>query len=266
LGRVPAKGEFERHDELLREVGSGNKAKNLFVRRFGEETLARAFELRRNDLQVYLALSNFKKKVPFRHLPDGLKRDIKTFLGGYKPAVEESQSLLFSAGNPEVIAKLCDETPFGHLDHQALYIHRGLVQELHPVLRIYVGCAEVLLGDLKEIDVIKIHKRSGKVTLLKYDDFEGKPLPELQERIKVNLRRQIVDVFDHRSVEKQELLYLKERYVAKDHPERPKWEEFSKWLMSQGLDLERGYGPSKQELVSLLESKGLAVDFIQRDA
>lgn len=265
LGRVPTKDEFERYEELQSEVGSANKAKNLFVRRFGEETLVKAFDLRRRDLQVYLALSNFRKKVPFKHLPDGLRQDIKTFLGGYKPAVEESQSLLFSAGNPEVIVKLCDEISFGYLDHQALYIHRSLVPELHPVLRIYVGCAEVLLGDLKEIDVIKIHKRSGKVTLLKYDDFDGNPLPELQERIKVNLRRQIIDVFDHRSEERQELLYFKERYVAKDYPERPKWEEFSKWLTSQGLELERGFGPSKQELVSFLDSKGLAVEFIRSE-
>lgn len=265
LGRVPAKHEFERYEELQRGVGSANKAKNLFVRRFGEETLVKAFDFRQRDLQVYLALSNFRKKVPFKHLPDGLRKDIKTFLGGYEPALKESQSLLFSAGNPEVIVKLCDETPFGYLDHQALYIHRGLVSQLDPVLRIYVGCAEVLLGDLKEIDVIKIHKRSGKVTLLKYDDFDGNPLPELQERIKVNLRRQIIDVFDHRSEERQELLYFKERYVAKDHPGRARWEEFSSWLERLGFNLEAGFGPTKQELLSLLDSRGITIDFDQQE-
>jgi DNA phosphorothioation-associated putative methyltransferase len=256
LGRVPTKNEFDRYDDLRKEVGSTNKAKGLFVQRFGEETLSSAFELRRNDLQVYLALSNFRKQVPFKDLPDKLRIDIKTFLGGYKAAVEESQLLLFSAGNPEVITKLCEDTAFGFLDQQALYIHGSLVQELHPVLRIYVGCAEVLYGDLRDVDIIKIHKRSGKVSLLKYDDFEGKPLPELQERIKVNLRRQSIGVFDHRSVDKQEMLYFKERYVAKDHPKRAMWEEFSKRLHDTGLDLSTGYGPSKQELLSLLASKG----------
>lgn len=260
LGRVPTKNEFDRYDDLRKEVGSTNKAKGLFVQRFGEETLSRAFELRRNDLQVYLALSNFRKQVPFKHLPDGLRIDIKTFLGGYKSAAEESQLLLFSAGNPEVITKLCEDTAFGFLDQQALYIHGSLVQELHPVLRIYVGCAEVLYGDLRDVDIIKIHKRSGKVSLLKYDDFEGKPLPELQERIKVNLRRQSIEVFDHRSVDKQEMLYFKERYVAKDHPKRAMWEEFSKRLHDTGLDLSTGYGPSKQELLPLLASRGSTID------
>lgn len=260
LGRVPTKEEFDRYDELRSKVGSANKAKNMFVQRFGEETLQEAFELRRNDLQVYLALSNFRKKVPLRHLPEGLRLDIKIFLGGHRQAIEESQALLFSAGNPELITKLCDETPFGFLDHQALYIHRSLVQELHPVLRIYVGCAEVLYGDLRDVDIVKIHKRSGKVSLLKYDDFDGKPLPELQERVKVNLKRQLIEVFDHRSPDRQEILYFKERYVAKDHPKRARWEEFSKRLQSLDLDLNTGYGPSKQELLSLLAGKGLTID------
>lgn len=260
LGRVPTKAEFECYDDLRNEVGSASKVKNMFVQRFGEETLQKVFELRRNDLQVYLALSNFRKKVPSRHLPEGLRLDIKTFLGGHRQAIEESQALLFSAGNPELITRLCDETPFGFLDQQALYIHGSLVQELHPVLRIYVGCAEVLYGDLRDVDIIKIHKRSGKVSLLKYDDFEGKPLPKLQERIKINLRRQSIEVFDRRPVDKQEMLYFKERYVAKDHPKRAMWEEFSKRLHDIGLDLSTGYGPSKQELFSLLASRGSTTD------
>jgi DNA phosphorothioation-associated putative methyltransferase len=182
--------------------------------------------------------------------------------GGYKSAVEESLALLFAAGNPEIITRLCDETTIGFLDHQALYLHRSLLQELHPLLRIYVGCAEVLHGDLKEIDIIKIHKRSGKVSLLKYDDFEGKPLPELQERIKVNLRRQTVEVFDHRSPERQEVLYFKERYVAKDHHGRAKWEEFSGLLQELGLDPQADYGPSKQELLARAKERGHNLDGI----
>ena len=52
------------------------------------------------------------------------------------------------------------------------------------------------------------------------------------------------------------MLYFKERYVSKNHPEREKWEAFSNWLESLGLDLETGYG-FKQELLDLLESRSL---------
>jgi len=247
LGRIPKPNEFECYGEIQEKIGSVNKAKKLFFQRFGDETFKQAFEMRQNDLQVYLALSHFKRQVPFKHLPGGLQADIKTFLGNYKDAVAESQSLQFSAGKPDVITKLCDETAFGFLDHQALFIHRNLISELHPILRIYVGCAEILYGSLKDVDVIKIHKQSGKVSLLKYDDFEDNPLPELHERVKVNLRRQTMEVFDHRSNERQQVLFFKERYVSEKHPEREKWEAFSKRLQELGVDMSAGYG-YKQEL------------------
>ena len=41
----------------------------------------------------------------------------------------------------------------------------------------------------------------------------------------MNLRRQVIEVFDLCSTERQQVLYFKERYVSKDHPEREKWEE-----------------------------------------
>lgn len=260
LARLPLGDEFDRHDELNRAIGSAGRARNLFVHKFGREPLSRAFEDRRNDLLVYFALSNFRRKVALKHLPESLKTDIKVFLGGYKRAEQEAQELLFSAGRPEVIERLCDETPFGFLDHQALFVHSSLLQDLHPVLRIYVGCAEVLCGDVKDADIIKIHKRSGKVSLLKYDDFESNPLPELHQRIKVNLRTQGIEVFDHQSTVRQELLYFKERYIPENHPRRENWKAFSEWLQSLGLDLETGYGPSKQELLAFFASKGITID------
>ncbi len=261
LGRIPLLNEFQRYDELRNAVGSPARAMALFTRRFGEDTIQKAFEVRRNDLLVYIALSNFKKPVPLKHLPESIKADVKTFLGGYKRGLEEGISLLFSAGNPETITKLCDETPVGYHTAQALFIHHSLLPDLHPILRIYVGCAELLAGDLREIDLIKLHKRSGKVSLLRYDDFEGAPLPELIERIKVNLKQQSVDIFDHQSSERQELLYFKERYVALEHPNREVWEAFSIKLQLLGLDLDAGFGPTKQELLAFLDATGRIEEF-----
>ena len=79
------------------------------------------------------------------------------------------------------------------------------------MLRAYVGCVTALFGDVAQADVIKLHKASGKVTFLLYDDFGGKPLPTLRQRIKVNLRTRWVQVFDH-SAEGQ-LLEGKERFL-----------------------------------------------------
>jgi DNA phosphorothioation-associated putative methyltransferase len=126
--------------------------KNFFIEKFGEQTLNEAFELKRNDLLVYMALSNFKRKVPFKHLSPRLQADIKTFLGSYKSGLEESKAMLFAIGNPDVITELCNKTQFGFFDHKALHIHKNLIDDLYPVLRIYIGCSGILYGDTQNAD------------------------------------------------------------------------------------------------------------------
>ena len=50
---------------------------------------------------------------------------------------------------------------------------------------------------MDDVDLIKIHMTSGKVTFLEYDDWNKKE-PSLNFRIKVKMRDQDFDVFDHR--------------------------------------------------------------------
>jgi hypothetical protein len=56
-----------------------------------------------------------------------------------------------------------------------------------------VGYAAMLYGDLRNADRIKIHVTSGKASLMRFDDFEGKPLPRMVERVKVKLRERQID-------------------------------------------------------------------------
>jgi DNA phosphorothioation-associated putative methyltransferase len=96
--------------------------------------------------------------------------------------------LLFASGDTGELEIACEETKLGWQDDQALYVHVSLLNELPPVLRAYVACAESLYGDASQADLVKLHKSSGKVTFLLYDDFMGRPLPQLRFRVKVNLR------------------------------------------------------------------------------
>ena len=104
-------------------------------------------------------------------------------------------------------------------------------------------------------DVIKLHKASGKATFLVYDDFEGKALPELRQRIKVNLRTRWVQVFDH-SAEGQ-LLYFKERFVGPNHPRRVEMQKFSGKLRKLGVVETMAVLPSKADLQNLIARAGL---------
>jgi DNA phosphorothioation-associated putative methyltransferase len=179
LGRSPKAGEYPREAELREKVGVPKAVHRLLVTKVGATPLQYAAELRRSDLLVYLALAHLRKLTPFGQLPERLRRDVKAFFLNYTDGLKARRELLFAAGDPDEIELACESVTAGVQDEQALYIHRSLLDSLPPILRVYVGCAAARYGDLEEADVIKLHKTSGKVTLLIYDDFEGKPLPEL---------------------------------------------------------------------------------------
>jgi DNA phosphorothioation-associated putative methyltransferase len=109
-------------------------------------------------------------------------------------------------------------------------------------------------GDMAEADIIKIHKTSSKVTFLLYDDFDGKPLPELRQRTKVNLRTLFVQVFDYPESPQSQLLYSKERYLPSDHPQTKRMQKFSRQLRALGIDQTLGFGPTKDKFLSLAAS------------
>jgi hypothetical protein len=255
LGRLPEPEEFSRTGELRAKIGSPKQALRLFINKGGTAEVKRAAENRRRDLLVYAALANLRKRVPFGHLSTSLRADIRTFFGNYTRALEKGIELLYAAGDAGEIELACEDLKVGWQDEQALYIHRGLLEHLPPVLRAYVGCATTLFGDVAQADVIKLHKASGKVSFLVYDDFENKALPELKQRIKANLRTRWVQVFDHS--DEGQLLYFKERFVAPTHRCFKQMQEFSRKMQKLGIVAQPPTGPSRRELTQLLTARGL---------
>ena len=227
--------------------------------RGGGDAFQTAAESRRRDLLVYVSLANLGRKVPFGHLSQSLRRDLRSFFGNYTKALAMGLELLYAAGDSGEIELACEGLDLGWQNEQALYAHRSLVPELPPVLRAYIGCATALFGDVSEADVIKMHKGTGKVTFLVYDDFEGKPLPELRQRIKVNLRTRWVQVFDH-SAEGQ-LLYFKERLLSRNHPAISEMTKFSEKLRNAGIEsVGIDGGPRKAELVAKFKDQGMGFE------
>jgi len=255
LGRLPEPEEYPQIGELREKIGSPKLALRIFIQKGGREEVKQAAENRKRDLLVYVALANLRKRVPFGHLSKSLRFDIREFFGNYTVALQKGMELLYAAGDPGEIEVACENLTVGWQDEQALYVYRSVLDQLPPVLRAYVGCATALFGDVSQTDVIKLHKASGKVTFLGYDDFEGKPLPELRNRIKVNLRTRWVQVFDH-SADGQ-LLYFKERFVGANHPRRAEMKAFSVKLRKLGVTEQVGFGPTLTEFRELIERHGL---------
>jgi len=125
------------------------------------------------------------------------------------------------------------------------------VPRLPAVLRAYVGCASRLYGEVEAADLVKIHVQSGKLSLMTYDDFAGKPLPRLLERVKVNLRTQSVQFFDYGEAGNEQVLYNKSRYLTADFERYDDQVRFDDDLSKLELDLS-GFGPAVSALEEAL--------------
>ena len=264
FGRVPANSEFDLSERLRAIARSHKKAFDILIGQNGEALFEHAQETRKGDLLVYFALGLFGKRKPYSHMPDGLQRDLKAFFGTYQSAIKGATDLLFSVGKANDIANACEEAhkslACGLLEgRHSLTVHRSLVNELPPILRVYVGCATQLYGDIEGVDLIKIHMTSGKVSLMKYDDFEGKPIPEMIQRVKVNLREQQIDVFDYSAPYIPHPLYFKSKFIPQSFINYESQIAFDTKLAALDYLDFSGFGPPRDELHAALSRRGLNI-------
>ncbi len=258
FGRLPREDEFERLGEVRQACGSPPKALQLFIDRFGEPTFAAARQRRKDDLLVFVATAQLRRKIPFNQLSDRLQRDLRSFFGSYVNAEERARELLFAAGDEDELELAIQGLGFGHLDPNEGHftIHRSLLDELPAILRVYVECGAHLYGDPRAADLIKIHLHSRKLTFTHYDDFEGRPFPELAMRIKIDLKRRFVTVFDYPAGPNRQVLLFKERYLSSEHALWRKMTAISEKLRSIGLSERNvGYGLQRNALELHLESQ-----------
>lgn len=265
LGRKPELGEVAQRTEIENLFGSLRKALRFLERFQGAEAITAAFQSRKTDLTVYFALQQFEQRQSFTALPEELRRDVRTFFGGYQNAQTAARQLLFSAGKRELVRQACREAAHNGLGwlekDRALYLHTSLVERLPAVLRVYVGCASYLYGDVTSADLVKIHIDSAKLTLLSFDDFVGKPLPRLLERIKIRFRDQESERFAYDEAHPPPYLYQKSRFITEDFPHYAEQVAFEQALTAYHLfDLQDGYGPSPQVFDDRLQTMRLAIE------
>ncbi|GAB4271279.1 MAG: hypothetical protein Kow0065_20910 [Methylomicrobium sp.] len=267
LGRVPDKSEIYSLVELTEAFGTINKAIRFMLDREDSELFEQARQSKFEDLITYFALQTFSKRKSYKHLEISLQKDIKVFFGDYRNAIETAQSILFKISNAELIAEACrhaTEQGLGFLDEgEALHLHTSLVHELPAVLRIYIGCATILYGDIEQTDLIKIHIQSGKLSLMRYDDFENHPLPRLLERVKINLREQSFDLYQYGEEFEPTYLYLKSRYINEEFPHYAEQLDFDERLQALKLFDFSGYGPKPEAFRQILAQARWEIDGFQ---
>ena len=286
LGRRPDRSEVTDAVRLTEGFGSIGKALRFLeaqqAAERGEaavaETLARAEAARVDDLTLYFALNQFERRKPYTQLEPGLKRDIKQFFGDYRIAQSAGWELLLQIADVAAIEQACREAAEHGLGWLAteevldfdldfdpdsgggerdpsrravsLQLDARLAEQLPALLRVYVGAASAAYGDYRNADLIKIHIGSGKLTLMRFDDFDGAPLPRMLERVKIKLREQDVEYFAYGDDYEPPYLYWKSRYINEEHPRYPEQLAFDEALDGLGLFDLSGYGPPPAELLA----------------
>lgn len=263
LGRTPEPFEFADYAATVEAFGSWGRATRFALEVNDTTEFELAAAERRADLLVYLALQLFSKRKRYSHLDESLQRDVIAHFGDYQKALATAQALLLSVAEPSTLDDACRAAQAKGLGYYVesdyLQLHASLIERLPAVLRVYVGCGSILYGDLDGIDLIKIHIRSGKLSLMKFDDFDGQPIPLMTERIKIRLRDQDIDFFVYDSPHEPPPLYFKSRYLNEDYPMFEQQSRFDEDLEALDLFDPDGFGPPLAQLLQALASRRLEV-------
>lgn len=268
LGREPEADEILPEDltALTETCGTLARALRLMKERGEPQDLERARARRVADLSVYFALMQFERRKPYRHLETGLQRDITALYGSYGMAQKAGLALLFQVVDTQAIADACRtaaEHGLGWLTPgESLQLHSSLVEQLPALLRVYIGCTAVLYGDYHNADLVKIHIGSGKVSLMRYDDFTGQALPRMVERVKVKLREQDIDWFFYgqESGYPPPYLFHKSRYLNEEFPGYPEQVVFEESLDALGLCDLSGHGPDPRAFDGAMAARRWSVE------
>ncbi len=264
LARPAARSEIEGCDELFKYFPSARKAHELIA----SERQGTRFEVARHDrvdeMLVKFALAQFGRRLFFKNFPDSLKRDVEYHFGRYSTLIEASKLLLYSISDRDALLAACvdaSDNGIGYLlDDHSLQVHMKLVDRLAPILRVYVGCAGILYGEWAQIDLVKIHIQSGKVSFMGYDDFEGRPVPDLLERVKVKMWEREVEFFDYIGHFVPTPLFMKSLFIDESFECFEEQSVFDKALMrTQLFDFARD-NVSKAEFYEALERTGYRIE------
>lgn len=265
LGRRPETDEVTNLEAIDAGLGGLPKALRLIARHYDHTMLEAAAEARADDVRLLMATQQFAKRPAYRHLEQRLQRDIKAFFGDYRSAQAAGLQLLLDAADPKKILAACRLAAtqgLGWLDAEhSLQLHISLVERLPAILRAYVTCGLIMWDTLSDVQLVKIHIASGKLTLMEFEAFDEDPLPRLHRRIKVIVRKLACDVFEYGSpAYPKPLLYRKSRYLHEDHPGYAEQLAFDEALERSGVLDESEFGPAAETLTRLLDAKRLAVE------
>ena len=235
LGRLPEPEEFPQAAALTERFGSLKRAFALVRKVTGEADWEAIARRRTEDLLVYLALARFRRRPTLTQLPHTLQADVKAFFGTYAKACAKADELLFKAGDAGTVDEACKRSTVGKLLPDDLYVHRSVLDSLEPLLRIYEGCGRAYLGEVDGANIVKIHRRTGKISYLVYPDFDTDPHPALLRCVKLNLRTRQLECYEYGQSANPPVLHRKEAFLLPSDPLHAKFSRLTALEEKSGL-------------------------------
>jgi DNA phosphorothioation-associated putative methyltransferase len=211
------------------------RAFSLAQRLTGVEEWEELARDRREDLLVFLALSRFRTRPILSGYPRTLQRDLRHFFGSYTEACRQADELLFKAGDAGAVDEACKRSTIGKLLPDDLYVHRDALDRLEPLLRIYEGCGRAYLGEVEGANLIKIHRRTGKLSYLVYPEFDTDPHPALERCVKLNLRTRQLECYEYGASKNPPVLHRKETFLHAEDERHAKFARLTAQEDKHGL-------------------------------
>jgi DNA phosphorothioation-associated putative methyltransferase len=244
LGRLPAAPELSSEIKAELEAAGLNAARVLAFcsRTVGSgDRLQKIAQARREDLLAHFALSFFPGAPKYSSLPPSIQLDVRTFFQSHTSMLGQARALLFSLGDGKSVQGAIEQAVQSGLAGQRGAKVRFVASALPrmPVLvRLLIGCGEVLDPDLATADFFDVYPDGGRVRGLWSEDPRARApvLTEMAEiifgKLQARRRSRVGDV-----------IYDKGQFLPQDDPDRPAQLAFDAQLRAAGIVNQAGDGP-----------------------
>ena len=237
---------------------SFRKAFNAASSLFSENDLRHAVKVKKEQLLLFLSMYFFSGRPKYKSFNRSLQKDIRLHFGSMTAAQDQAKELLYSLGNEKFIyedSHLATEEGLGDLRDGKFTFHTNNTNNLSLRLRGVLAIAERMAGKLDDVDVIRIHIETKKVTYLSLDNFKNSPLPRILKRSIVDFREHSVKTITHDEGGKVKTLYLKSKLMADNEANYEIQKKFDETLEANTAFDFSGEGPKFEEFAKELLDK-----------
>jgi DNA phosphorothioation-associated putative methyltransferase len=233
-GRLPQGDELAEFAPAIEVFGSARQAFQVVVQATDREAWKRSAIERAVDLLGYLALAQFDEVDRMGKLTPALQRDVRAHFGSFKAAHDKASKLLFSSGRPEAVNFACRASRVGKLTPTALYVHESALGQVPALLRVVFGCAQRLVGDIPEANVIKFFRSAPMISFLEYPEFGPNPHPWLQRAWHLDLQSQRLQTLSFGGRSNRPILHRLHEFVGSAHPQFEEWRQLTEREVAAG--------------------------------